>query len=80
MSEWQPIETAPRDGLMAVWWFDFADDTEPFAFVGFWLIDGGHYEWIVGAGNESWVFRGAKAWMPLPAPPALTAPTPPPQP
>lgn len=76
MSEWQPIETAPKDGTLVLTW---GDARACFA-VSYWCPS--DEEWMTdfrGKGNEQIVY--ATHWMPLPAPPASplqasgTAPT-----
>lgn len=78
MTEWQPIETAPKDGKHVLFggrWkpFDISKGGQWEAQIFSWstvFSDGTGYEWI-GAGfgklsgwNVDWTH-----WMPLPAPP-----------
>lgn len=73
MSEWQPIDTAPRDGrhvLLAV-----TDDPPGYVIEGYYEEDGDR-GWYCA--NTHWTdhYDGSlipSHWMPLPAPPALTA-------
>lgn len=69
MSEWQPIETAPKDGrTRVIWWIDFKDTTtKPRAFIGYWKKDVKGF--CVTDGDNAWHERGAVAWMSLPSPP-----------
>lgn len=75
MSEWQPIETAPKDGTLILlfrptalpWgkvapgkWNSQADHKRPSPFWDMWLRIGGTYE------SRAWE---PTHWMPLPAPP-----------
>jgi len=64
--EWQPIETAPRDGTPVLIWLD----DEGFCVKGIWRRPPGCDEfmwWIpeMDAGG----FHEPSHWMPLPAPP-----------
>lgn len=64
MTDWQPIETAPKDGEVLILWDGFA------VFMGFnnWSHDGKHR-------HDNWSTTclhprpHTRAWMPLPAPP-----------
>lgn len=51
MSEWQPIETAPRDGTPLI--IIAADSEEPIAFVAHWAVHPSWNEnepaWLIGA-------------------------------
>jgi len=67
-SQWQPIETAPRDGTN-LWLFSGSDD--PCQFVGFYADDPSGPYWayaeqlvmdVAGQANPT-------HWMPLPPPP-----------
>lgn len=71
MSEWQPIETAPRDGTSVLLygpyqWEDYDSRTvEAGAVVGY--FDG--YRWRLDNANPYADYCNATHWMPLPAPP-----------
>lgn len=58
MSEWQPIETAPKDGTPIL-----VADSGPYAFVVEW--NNKHRAWL-GADRSAWE---PTHWMPLPEPP-----------
>lgn len=71
MSEWQPIETAPRDGTEFQAWIDqygwepacrYNPDTEAFEIFG--RIDYDQDGW------DSYHHMTPTHWMPYPAPPA----------
>ncbi len=64
MSEWQPIETAPRDGGPILAWGPCWIDVEIIS----WAI--GHDVWQEGPGGD-YVDAGWEPthWMPLPTPP-----------
>lgn len=86
MSEWRPIETAPRDGTHVLVYYEFA--TVPIAHVAFWDADehdlwqsNGFSHKAEQVGWWSYVENSVSAhkleghntpthWMPLPAPPA----------
>lgn len=66
--QWQPIETAPKDGTVILAW---SEDSKQAEFI--W--------WAGGAGEPCWVLRDEgtkvhvdwlKGWMPLPDPPQAT--------
>lgn len=61
MSDWQPIETAPRDGTL-VWLYE-PHDMGGFMFAGGVCLEG---EWI---NNLDFNPQMPTHWMPLPAPP-----------
>ena len=60
MNEWQPMETAPKDGteILLCSMFDMA--------VCYWRDDNVMQEWTWGCGN---VYSNPRYWMPLPEPP-----------
>jgi hypothetical protein len=58
MSEWQPIETAPRDGTRIL-----VSDADGFMIVAFWFADG----WDDGDFRSGLTWP--QYWMPLPPPP-----------
>lgn len=62
--EWQPIETAPKDGTKIL---SFEDDE--FAVV-WWQLDrwGKEGQWSVTASRGGW-YLSPTHWMPLPNPP-----------
>lgn len=76
MNDWQPIETAPKDGTEVLLWGRCERDGQFFAYdcnVG-WYDDG-------SIGDKGWTARDLPIepshWMPLPKPPtAITAPPP----
>ena len=72
MSEWQPIDTAPKDGedilvysypdiVSAHWETDVGDDGEPY-----WALDDGHTRYYALRRH----MHEPTHWMPLPTPPA----------
>lgn len=69
MSEWQPIETAPKDGTAILVWF------EPEVWdVVFWSSQ--RQQWCQGTGgwgSDRWSDADAEGahWMPLPDPPQV---------
>lgn len=73
MSEWQPIETAPKDGSQVLVW----DQTEGVCTARFqshveeWRASWGSEEWIQDGSvyDDALVARKPTHWMPLPAPP-----------
>lgn len=74
MSEWQSIETAPKDGTHILI-YGVADQSpwEPLVYVVKWDLwpDGVNGQWLEAAGDGFYTFE-ATHWMPLPTPPALT--------
>lgn len=81
MSEWQPIETAPKDGGPVLLWFPWGKTVDSdtgfngIRFIGLWSSDGdgGPVCWRDPEDFEA-LGDNATHWMPLPAPPE--APTP----
>ena len=63
--EWQPIETAPRDGTCVLLCLDQADKWSGM-YVGYWSSTWEEWKFHV----EGFV-RSAKYWQPLPSPPDL---------
>lgn len=66
MSEWQPIDTAPKDGTPVLLWPGaeiWAGQTTPA--VGWWAE---YFGWICSSAGASG--EVATHWMPLPTPPA----------
>lgn len=72
MSEWQPIETAPRDGDMILLWNGRGKGEG--MFVGAWVLfdeDPSEYLWLAdGLYHDDDYFTH---WMPLPDPPKVKA-------
>lgn len=68
MTDWQPIETAPKDGtdiLLAAW----EDDGSYWNATGSWWID--RFFFFYGSGNDPIMLDFAPThWMPLPPCPA----------
>lgn len=63
MSEWRPIETAPKDGLLVL-----LSTHGGIVFIGKFRKHLGI--WVDDEGRER--FRTVTHWMPLPLPPSLT--------
>lgn len=66
MSEWQPIETAPKDETVLLFW--------PASYVGAYVTgrryrDGGPWKTNIDGLIETAGGRGPTHWMPLPTPP-----------
>ena len=65
MSDWQPIETAPKDRAILV----YISEAEIFAVVR-WHPDGSdQWPWLVLGGGDRWNRSLVKKWKPLPPPP-----------
>lgn len=68
MSDWQPIETAPKDGTRFLGYGTIGFETEPL--IGTVQWDGSDF---VGSPNEATEYSQEKCnlthWMPLPPPP-----------
>lgn len=79
MSEWQPIETAPKDGAyILVWGRTTCGEFEQAAHKSAWLDnsderDGSDMGWLIADSYSSYseccVHVDATHWMPLPEPP-----------
>ena len=63
MSEWQPIETAPKDGTFFLA-YDGIECNIPF--VCYWALDNWRFH-----GKDQWKMH-PELWMPLPEPPEVT--------
>jgi len=82
MSEWQPIETAPKDGvkfLATVRVYSAHTGKLQYHQMDVISVDPETGE-IDLDDDRGWPLEAYEFWMPLPKPPTLTAPTPPPQP
>lgn len=62
MSEWQPIETAPRDRSSVLLYEDEMTGLGPF--IGYWT----GVQWLPLTASKSWETQPTH-WMPLPTPP-----------
>jgi hypothetical protein len=60
MSEWQPIETAPKDGTLIL---AYADSYYGIPFICYWADDNWRFH-----GKYPWVMR-PDVWMAIPEPP-----------
>jgi uncharacterized protein DUF551 len=80
MSEWQPIETAPKDGTWILGWmpYDSGGGEAGFAYVMAYskfgneaarVRYGGEGYWHEAGGEADWML-GPTHWMPLPKAPA----------
>jgi hypothetical protein len=66
MSDWQPIETAPKDGTKILAW-EFDDYT-----IVWWGVSAsGWYGWKF---SDDWISCYPTHWQPLPAPPESPTP------
>jgi hypothetical protein len=70
MSEWQPIETAPKDGRSFMVYVAKDDLAGPHCFAPVSRTSNGMW-WDDSTGDRIEPIRGATHWMPLPAPPAV---------
>ena len=77
MSEWQPIETAPEDQLVVLYWLDKEDIEHPDRYAFDWKLEGiwndyfnehEHYA-IAGVARGNSEDAPYTHWMPLPATP-----------
>lgn len=72
MTDWQPIETAPKDGRMLLLvWRDKQQQGLPMVLEGYWYAasDGEAFWW--SPGQVSWKLEPTH-WMPLPKPPEVS--------
>lgn len=72
MSEWQPIETAPRDGSDILLWLAASNDpADPIGemVVGYWLAYARAFSFAVDINGKHIVAGSPTHWMPLPKPP-----------
>lgn len=78
MSEWQPIETAPKDGRFILLWDANSSFTvgaqDRICATGAWIIDPYHGSgaWQVGRDDDEYApsrFDSPSHWMPLPEAP-----------
>ncbi len=67
MSEWQPIETAPRDGRQIMVWVANGNIT-PHCFAPVSITSDSSW-WDDSTGDQIEPIKGATHWMPLPEPP-----------
>ena len=70
MSEWQPIETVPKDGTKVLLRFDkpFVDTTEDGVTVGVWIADR-KYWFLTCVWASTGAHRDPVNWAPLPETP-----------
>jgi hypothetical protein len=61
--QWQPIETAPKDGTNVLLFFRDWCRGGPLVTAGWWVDGADVWEILEGSGGS------ADAWMPLPPPP-----------
>ena len=73
MSEWQPIETAPKDGTKILVWthHDVCEISEWFQATGYKYkeVGRGLYAKSIVVANEGWSSNTPTHWQPLPDPP-----------
>lgn len=68
--EWQPIETAPRDGRILVYCPKYGEQFV--AFLGVNPNDG-EEKWVIAQGSDiTFIVPSPTHWMPLPPPPSVT--------
>ena len=69
MSEWQPIETAPKDGRDLLLWDGISPEDGPSVMIGQWVPRVGSTRgvWVASYGDDYYIT--ATHWMPLPEPP-----------
>ena len=69
MSEWQPIETAPKDGRAIMVWIKGRLELQAHCFAPVSICDNGWW-WDDSTGDQIEPIADATHWMPLPDPPA----------
>jgi hypothetical protein len=67
MSEWQPIETAPKDGTFIDLWFPHNGKG---AVTQRLMCRWRHHAWFTQCGGRSFRMDNPSHWMPLPKSPA----------
>jgi hypothetical protein len=68
--DWQPIETAPKDGTKVLFW---SSGTGDWPICGRWVDpDGADFSWW---GMDKSALGNPTHWMPLPAPPSEGRPS-----
>jgi hypothetical protein len=66
MSEWQPIETAPKDGTRILAWFS---GEEPEPIVVKWRVGFDRFPWVESDESGAYGAHVVTHWMPLPESP-----------
>lgn len=76
MSEWQPIETAPKDGTVVLLFVPESTDTDGVrvGFFSYWAAYGDWYGDESASHSLSNLYGKPTHWMPLPAPPTSQQP------
>lgn len=69
MSDWQPIDTAPKDGTRVLLYDRFCREPEHARFVGFWAQDARDSTWKWWSCPGAFIRRPTH-WHPLPEPPS----------
>lgn len=71
MSEWKPIETAPRDGSSVLLLSDyvFVEDGPNAIWMGYWPVND-KKQWCFLSSWDCEPLTEATHWMPLPEPPS----------
>ncbi len=68
MTDWQPIETAPRDGTKIIAWRPAVGVADTMYYAEYEGLTGGAWHWA-DDGDAPHVERQPTHWMPLPPPP-----------
>ena len=74
MSEWQPIETAPKDGTVILQWHPCGNLWPAYYLIVQWSPS--CEAWMSPIDTDSSYFFPGTHWMPLPAPPHKTGEVP----